>query len=195
MRARLFVCASGSMKGKPLPPFHKDVCNSLKKSTGALGSSLPLAVSFAIDWLEEWSLLPTFTLNAFDYWNHLTSQMHFINQYPPPNNVDHGIDPSFFSIDAAIRLEHMKEGMGIIGKAFPTLSNILPQNMTKSNVHEGRGKKKKKVQVAHPQKKSDSPTSSIPCGVAWKIYDYFKQDFVCLKYEMPPQCLKEECKQ
>jgi len=33
------------------------------------------------------------------------------------------------------------------------------------------------------------------CEVAWKIYEYFIQDFVCLGYKMPAECLKEECKQ
>jgi len=64
----------------------------------------------------------------------------------------------------------------------PEFSNQLPNKDMNGNDHAGR------------QGWGSDSQVSISCKTAWDIYNYFVQDFVCLGYEMPTECLKEECR-
>jgi len=115
------------------------------------------------------------------YWNHLISQMFFFNIYPPKDLYDFSLNATEVNgVDLALRLEHFNEGWDIIRSTYPEYFGGFRSYISgEKNKHEGRG--------------SDHHIR-YSCEVGWKIYEYFVQDFVCLGYEMPPQCLKEECR-
>lgn len=111
---------------------------------------------------------------------HLMSQMFFLNSYPP-SVLSKGNHPSSFTLDMVLRMEYLEEGLREAMDRFPEQFGFLRDlNIPQSNVGEGRSSKKEEVMFS--------------CATAWRLYEYFKQDFVCLGYAMPEACLKEECK-
>ena len=143
--------------------------------------------SLALDFMERWSIYPAFQFNSPDYWIHLASQMYFYNIVPCSSSISSShsqqLTPSHFKIDVASRLEHRKEALSELKKEFPSLASHFPTLTKNGNTNEGRNiKKYKKDEI------------SYSCELAWRLYDYFVQDFVCFGYELPPQCLKKECR-
>ena len=108
---------------------------------------------------------------------HIASQMYILNLHPPETCYDKSNDPSVNEIDALVRLEHIDDGIADLTERFPNLR--VAKETIKKTVNRGH------LEIAQER---------IPCSMAWAIYDYFVQDFVCLGYEMPEECLKEECK-
>ena len=82
-----------------------------------------------------------------------------------------------FRIDAAIRVEHRDQGFDILREeVLPHLKDAIPNHTPILNTH-----------------KSNQNNLILSCDTAWQLYEFFKQDFVCLGYEMPVECLKREC--
>jgi len=133
----------------------------------------------ALSYMYTWSIAPVFHLNMPDYWNHLTSQMYFYNIIPSPSVLNPNLTSNHYQVDLSIPLERREEGLKIAKKKFPKYKSYFPTTTRHGNQKEGR------VGVEGAR---------YSCETAWKIYDYYMQDFVCLGYEMPKECLKEECK-
>ena len=114
---------------------------------------------------------------------HLMSQMMFFNIYPPERLYDNSSDPMEVNgVDVSIRLEHLSEGFEEIKYKYPSFFKGYHSIGEITNAKEGRNKHISDDDIYYS------------CSSGWDIYEYFIQDFVCLGYEMPPQCLKEECK-
>jgi len=114
------------------------------------------------------------------YLIHIISQMYFLNLYPPSkyystNQAGDG------STNFLLRLENLEDAINMAKIKFPSCSSLLPDSVSKpsSSSHHHRYDKK---------------TTRFTCKSAWRIYQYFIQDFECLGYELPPECLKKECK-
>ena len=112
---------------------------------------------------------------------HLMSQMTFYNLYPPESlynqskEHDHKVKNG---LDIAIRVEKLSKGWSEAMDSFPNyLKDYPPVHQTKNHKH-GRS-----------QKEEDSARYS--CQVAWEVYEYFKQDFICLGYELPIECMRK----
>ena len=111
---------------------------------------------------------------------HTASQMYFLNLHPPRKYYDTTTNPSVHEIDVLVHLEHMEDGIEGLREMYPELLRNTPKHPKRLNQHEGRGEERRE--------------EVIPCSLAWEIYDYYIQDFVCLGYELPAECLKEECR-
>ena len=109
---------------------------------------------------------------------HIASQMYILNTHPPEKYYNKNNSPSVNEISALVHMEHMEDGMAELSERFPELmiraSDAAHKNKNQGNLH--------------------AENERIPCSLAWEIHDYFIQDFICLGYEMPAECLKEECK-
>ena len=153
-------------------------------------------------------------LNTFPYWMHTYSQMFFYNLEPPikllnmlyknPSespyatlvsekaastdnshlrskpNIKPKPSPHFFQVDAALRVEYRDEALKELLRRKPSLVSYVPESIPTENKAQGR-------------EKHQGAELEISCDVAWEIYEHFKQDFVCLGYEMPAVCLKQTC--
>ena len=116
---------------------------------------------------------------------HMVSQLFFLNSYPPavlsPSTLN---DASTHSIDVLFHLEHLEEGIHEAAKVYPSKLGFLSNaKVGQRNSHEGE----KETHV-------HSTDTRFSCETAWAIYDYFVQDFVCLGYELPEECMREECR-
>ena len=110
---------------------------------------------------------------------HIASQMHLLNIHPPKHLYNPNNDPSVNEISALIRVERFDEGLQALKSTIPDVFGSIRPIIEHRNKNEG-GINTEEVR--------------FPCSLAWKMYDYFIQDFVCLGYELPDECLKEECK-
>lgn len=110
---------------------------------------------------------------------HTASQMYFLNLHPLEKCYDKSNHPSVNEIDVLLRVEHMEDGMAELRERYPQLMHDVPKQVESKNVKQGEVETEEVV---------------MPCSLAWAIYDYYIQDFVCLGYELPEECLKEECK-
>ena len=108
---------------------------------------------------------------------HTASQMYLLNLHPPQKYYDTANDPSVVEIDALIRLEHIDDGMAQVRQMYPDLMKGIPKHLERVN-----------------QRSNGTVEDAYPCWLAWAIHDYYIQDFVCLGYEMPAECMKEECR-
>ena len=112
---------------------------------------------------------------------HTASQMYLLNLHPPEKHYNKHNDPSVNEIDVLVRLEHMEDGIGELREMYPELMKYFNKEVIARNENEGHFSGEEKEE-------------EMPCSVAWAIYDYFVQDFVCLGYELPEECMKEECR-
>ena len=130
--------------------------------------------------------------------------MNFYNVYPPESIYDPKFDESENQgISASLRVEHMSSGFKIL-KKDSTFSNYL-LGFLYDVEKEYFCKIYLKFSFFIPRfgdiskalntgKSSTATFHSYSCKTAWMIYEHFKQDFICLGYELPPECLKDECK-
>jgi len=142
-------------------------------------------LDFLLDYGGSYPYLDAFS-TAFGlrhYLPHVYSQMYFVNLYPLIENYNFETTPANHSdVDFMIREEGLQEGIAQLITDFPMSKEII-SNAVKiplQNPHEGGTAR------AH-----NKPFS---CSFAWKLHEYFIQDFFCLNYTLPSQCLKEECK-
>jgi len=90
-------------------------------------------------------------------------------------------------VNGAIRLERRDEGLKEIQKLYPQFAQTTPDHTEQLNRHQGRDNWKDEEIV-------------IGCEVGWKLFEYFKQDFICLAFRILRErgsatwCLKKECK-
>ena len=176
-----------------------EVGGAVMKAGGMHGTGLrkitDKEVKLALLYLKQWGTSPAFDLKDPPYWLHLHSQMYFINMiHANPINVPFEksqmgrnkayktYSPDRYKIDFTWKMERREEVLNRTKELFPAIAKYLPNHIDRMNVQAGRtgGASNNKV--------------SLSCDTAWKIYEHFKQDFVCLGYEMPEECLKPECK-
>jgi len=134
---------------------------------------------------NQWGYTPAAQVRGFA--NHLMTQMQFFNIYLPKHLYD--FDPLHKDnlhlkrivneVDVTVRIEHMKEALLVMQEKYPTYATFDPDKLG--------------LQM-NSYKNSGSDDLRFSCDVAWEMYDYYIQDFICLGYELPQECLKQECR-
>ena len=122
------------------------------------------------------------------YIAHVMSQMNFFNIYPPSHlyNTENNAD-EVNGVDSSLRQEKFDDGIELLQETFPDILGKIfrtrGNHIRVSNYHEGRSSHLKDHEIVYS------------CKIAWRMYRYYIQDFECLGYEMPPSCLRRECRE
>ena len=188
MRDPLFITRS---RGVNLKSSNNTFISKGREIEGVVGDRL---VSGIVDFLMKWGVIPSLmgeSRGRETYFPHIFSQMFFLNQYPPKRWYSPRSTPSMSDVDFYIRQERLEEGVQKAKRTIQSVKSFFPDTIKTKNFHEGRAKGE--VNEFNVSDSGDGELYRYSCEVAWKIYEYFKQDFVCLGYKMPAECLKEEC--
>ena len=171
----------------------RDTSSSSNKKIIPSPQELDDMVSLAIKFLEKWSVAPTVKLAGSWYWNHLSSQMFFYNMIPPSYGINPSFPPSLYQVDVSIRQEMRNEAVLEFCDQYPLYQHNF--HICKESQRQAHQQQEQQLNKKAGRKNWDSDDHvTMSCDTAWRIYEYFIQDFECLGYELPPECLKEECK-